>query len=448
MSSTRALLRFPMTLLLLAFLTSAVSISQIIIRTDRPTMKLDRRAQSQVLDSICTRITKYYLFPDVGKKMVDELRHQFTNGSLKDIPNPVDFARQVTQILLGVGHDKHTSVAFDPRNARDLLVNQQPAEASRKPSEDMLKHLREANFGFEKLELLGGNIGYLRLTGFAGAQYGGETAASAMRFLANADALIIDIRQNGGGDGSMVAFLCSYFFGGDPRRINTSVFRNASQNEESWTAAYVPGKPMPEVHLFILTSSRTFSAAEEFAYDLQSMKRGTIVGEATGGGAHFNEFVAVDSNFVMSVSIGQAVNPITHTNWEGVGVKPDIEVPQDKALEVAEIAALKKLRESASDDQQKHTLDWMTESLSAELNPVTVPEPTLKKYVGTYGERTISFENGPLYYQRNGRPKFMMIPMSEKLFRFRDLENFRVRFDADENGRVKLSGLYDNGMVD
>ncbi|TLY29370.1 MAG: S41 family peptidase [Ignavibacteria bacterium] len=106
--------------------------------------------------------------------------------------------------------------------------------------------------------------------------------------------------------------------------MNTSKFRDTTENEESWTASYVPGKRMPDVPLFILTSSRTFSAAEEFAYDLQSMKRGTIVGEATGGGAHHNEFMAIDSNFVMSVSIGQAVNPITHTNWEGVGVKPDI----------------------------------------------------------------------------------------------------------------------------
>ena len=205
---------------------------------------------------------------------------------------------------------------------------------------------------------------------------------------------------------------------------------------------------MPDVPLFVLTSSRTFSAAEEFAYDLQSMKRGTIVGEATGGGAPHNEFMAIDSNFVMSVSIGQAVNPITHTNWEGVGVKPDIEVAPEKALEAAQLAALRKLRESASDDRQKHSLDWTIESLSADSAPVTVPESTLKKYVGTYGERTITLENGALFYQRKSRPKFPMIPMSEKLFRLKELDIFRVRFDEDASGKIRLSGLYDNGMVD
>jgi len=205
---------------------------------------------------------------------------------------------------------------------------------------------------------------------------------------------------------------------------------------------------MANIPLFLLTSSRTFSAAEEFAYDLQSMKRATIVGEASGGGAHHNDFVSVDSNFVMSVSIGQAVNPITHTNWEGVGVKPELEVSQEKALTAAHGAALKKLREKTNDEGERRILDWTIDGISAGSNPLTLSESKLKKYVGTYGERTITLEKGDLYYQRKGRAKFKMIPMSENLFMFKDLEYFRLRFDTDENGKMRLSGIYDNGMVD
>lgn len=433
---------------LILFFASLSLHAQMVVMGGRPNFTLDEKAKTALVDNIASRVESRYLFPDLASKISAALRDKLRSGEFREASNPPEFAQKVTQILRDVSHDKHMSVAFDPRMARDMMANDRLPEADRKPPVAMLKNLRSINYGFEKEEILKGNVGYLNLTQFSDLELASDAAASAMNFLTNADAVIIDLRQNGGGDGATVAFLCSYFFGGPPKLVNTSWYRDTTKNEQSWTAGYLPGKRMPDVPVFLLTSRMTFSAAEEFAYDLQSMKRATIVGEATGGGAHHNDFIPIDSNFVMSVSIGQAINPITHTNWEGTGVKPDVGVPADQALDAAHAAALRKIREKTTDEQERRTIDWTLETLTAESHPVSLSESALRKFAGTYGERVITFEDGSLYYQRKGRPKYKMIPMSENLFRFGELDFFRLRFVKGDDGKMKLSGLYDNGMVD
>ncbi|MFI5253813.1 MAG: S41 family peptidase [Bacteroidota bacterium] len=420
--------------------------AQVIISSERPKLTLNQPAISELLKSICSNIDKYYLYPVVAQKMIADLNNKFDKGAFNDVTNPVDFAQTITKEIRETSHDLHMNVVFDPMMAHELIAMGKEPDQTRKPPPDILSGRRQ-NYGFAKTEILQGNVGYLKLNQFADVQYGSETAVAAMNFLSNADALIIDVRANGGGDGAMVNLLCSYLLN-PTLHINSSYFRDTTKNEESWTAAYVPGKRLTTIPVYVLTSTRTFSAAEEFAYDLQTTKRATIIGETTGGGAHHNQFVPIDSNFAMSVSIGEAINPITHKNWEGTGVIPDVAIPQDKALEVAQIEAMKNIRESAVDEQQKRSLDWAIDELNAEANPVTPNESTLKKYAGVYGERTITFENGSLYYQRKGKAKYKMIPMTENLFMFHELEYFRLRFTTDDSGNVKLSGMYDNGMID
>jgi C-terminal processing protease CtpA/Prc len=180
---------------------------------------------------------------------------------------------------------------------------------------------------------------------FQPAELAGDTAAAAMNFLTNTDALIIDIRANGGGAPSMVALVSSYLFGGEPVHLNDLYFRPEDTTHQWWTLPHVPGKRYQDKPVYVLTSKRTFSAAEEFAYNLKSLKRATIVGETTGGGAHPGGMHRLNEHFLVFVPSGRAINPLTKSNWEGTGVAPDLPVAAAQALKTAHLAALKKVAE-------------------------------------------------------------------------------------------------------
>lgn len=246
----------------------------------------------------------------------------------------------------------------------------------------------------------------------------------------------------------MIQLLTSYFYDDDPVHLNTFYWRPGDETMQTWTLPHVPGKKIPDIDIYVLTGRSTFSAAEEFSYNLKNLKRATLVGETTRGGAHPGGPMVVNDNFIINVPKGRAINPITKTNWEGVGVKPDIEVPQKNALKAAHLKAMEKLAASTKDKDDKFRYEWYAESIKAELNPVKVSPEILKLYEGKYGPRTITFENGELFYQRIGRPKYRMIPLSNDLFMFKEIDYFRIKI-IKEDGAVKgVMGMYDNGFTD
>ena len=222
------------------------------------------------------------------------------------------------------------------------------------------------NYGFEKVERLAGNIGYLDLRGFMPAALARDTGAAAMNLLANSEALIFDLRNNGGGDPEMVAFLTSYLYGPTPVHLNDLYFRPADRTTEFWTLKEVPGRRMPDKDVYIVTSHRTFSAAEEFTYNLKNLKRATIVGENTGG-AHPGGPQKVNDHFAVWVPTGRAINPISKKDWEGDGVQPDVEVPAEKALKTAHLLALKKVTERTTDPMLKQRFERIAGDLAREL---------------------------------------------------------------------------------
>jgi len=202
-------------------------------------------------------------------------------------------------------------------------------------------------------------VGYLELRSFGfEAEWIGDAAAAAVAFLANTDALIVDVRRNGGGSPGMVAFVSSCLFGADSVHLNSLYWRPGNRTEHFYTRTRVPGvRYGPERPVYVLTSRRTFSGAEEFAYNLQTRQRAVIVGDTTGGGAHPGGLQRVTDHFGLWVPTGRAINPITKTNWERVGVRPDVAVSSDQALRTAQLAALRGLRERATDSERRRQLD-------------------------------------------------------------------------------------------
>jgi hypothetical protein len=402
--------------------------------------------QKEVIDSVGVALNEIYVFPDVAKKMEKHLRDQYKKNAYKEITSTRDFAQKLTEDMQEISKDRHLHLDYFSDEDIAGFVNDTLTDDERARN---LQAQQRGNFGFRQIEMLPGNVGYLRFDGFSDAGQAGATAIAAMNFLAYADAIIFDLRQNGGGSPSMIQLISSYLFE-EPVHLNSFYIRKEDTVNQFWTQSYVQGPRMTSADAYVLTSARTFSAAEEFTYNLKNLKRATIVGETTGGGAHpvdgrfFPNF-----NLAMSLPFGRAVNPITGTNWEGTGVAPDIGAPETEAKDVAYQDALKKILARTKDEERKAQLEWAIEALESKLHPPDIDVASLARYAGDYGPRTIIFEDGALYDQREDRPKYRMIPMAKDLFRFDEIDYFRLKVETDDNGNpTELIGLYDNGRTD
>jgi len=288
-----------------------------------------------LIESLAKEIEDRYVFPDVGHQIAERLRERMFDGAYEDATLE-SLAGRLEADLRSINHDKHLGVS-------PVLPTPAP-EAARQQELDRTREMRRLNYGFQKVEILDGNVGYLDLRGFLPIGIARETAAGAMALLANVDALVIDLRRNGGGDPSMTQFLCSYFFA-ERTHLSSIAWRGLDAMDELWTFDDVPGKRLVDVPIFVLTSSSTFSAAEGFAYALQSRGRATVIGENTGGGAHPGSTHEIGGLLSVFIPNGQAVNPITKTNWEGVGVEPLVKIPAEQALETAKREAARSIAE-------------------------------------------------------------------------------------------------------
>jgi retinol-binding protein 3 len=330
-----------------------------------PDRNLDAATRAQVIDSVAKRLNDSYVFPEVAKAMEQALRERASKGEYDQVASARAFADALTQHLQAVSKDKHLRVRY---SHEPIPVRAPRAEPTAEEIAERRRELAWMNNGFDRVERLPGNVGYIEFRGFFDAEAGADTVAAAMNFVANTDALIIDLRRNGGGSPAMVALICSYLFGAEPVHLNDLYWREGNRTEEYWTRKEVAGRRYLNKDVYVLTSNRTFSGAEEFSYNLKNLKRATIVGETTGGGAHPGGGFRVHEHFQMFVPTGRAISPITKTNWEGTGVKPDVDVPADQALHVARVMALKKSLPTLPSPDLKGAIQGEIDRLEKELN--------------------------------------------------------------------------------
>ena len=303
-------------------------------------VKLDAATRARVIDGAIASLNEFYVYPETAKKMEEALRARSKKGEYDSVTDAGAFADLLTDHLQEVSHDKHLRVNFSPRI---LPKNEDRPKPGPEAEARMRAQMERDNCAFEKVERLPSNIGYVKFNGFMSPDVCGPTATAAMNFLGSVDAIIFDMRQNGGGDPRMVAYVSSYLFD-EPTHLNDLYNRKEDSTTQYWTLPYVPGKKLGGKPVFVLTSKRTFSGAEEFTYNLKCLKRATIIGETTGGGAHPVSGHRIDDHFMIGVPFARAVNPITKTNWEGTGVEPDVKVPAEDALDVAKKMAAEQLK--------------------------------------------------------------------------------------------------------
>ncbi|MEO7250981.1 MAG: S41 family peptidase [Arenimonas sp.] len=305
-----------------------------------PPVPVDAATRHAVVDALATNLTANYVFPDVAEKLAIAVRAKDASGGYAKANDVESFARELSADLASIGHDLHFHVAYDPE------FGQGPADSHATPShedaERMRRDVASHGYGIDSVRRLPGNIGYMEVRGFGPAEFVGDAMTAAMKLLSGTDALILDLRRNGGGEPDSVAYLLSHFFAeGDSRHLNDIYSRSDDTTRQYWTNPSVTvryDKP-----IYVLTSKRTFSGGEEAAYDLQTQKRATLVGEGTGGGANPGEGYSLTHGFAAFIPNGRSINPITKANWEHVGVKPDVAVPAADAQKVAHAAALRTL---------------------------------------------------------------------------------------------------------
>ncbi|HEY9405001.1 MAG TPA: S41 family peptidase [Pyrinomonadaceae bacterium] len=348
---------------------------------------IDAATRAQVIESALQSLREAYVYPEVATRMEQAIRERVAKKEYEGVTSARQLAQTLTEHLQAVSRDKHlrVSFSFEPLaegmgTGRPVVIRRDsgsgttppaggnPTTVGREPGGGNIRGLSDnPNAGVEKVERLEGNIGLLEFSVFERLPLAADKVSEAMNKLADTDALIIDLRANRGGASETIRLLMSYFF--DKRvHINDYYDRLEDRTDSIYTLAEVPGKRYGDKPVYILTSGRTFSAAESISYSLKNLRRATIVGETTRGGAHPVTARRLNDHFTVMVPTSRYISPVTKTNWEGVGVEPDVKVPAAHALKVAQLAALKKLAANKRDAQGAAQLKSLAEALQKEVD--------------------------------------------------------------------------------
>jgi len=402
---------------------------------------LTAEKRAAIVERIAEVLNEYYVYPETAAQMEAHLRQELRQGHYDGIGTVRQFTDRLTSDMQSVSHDLHLRVY--PYRPLPAAEQEDPAVAR----ERRLARMRGTNFAFRKVEVLTGNIGYLKFDGFVDAREGAPTAIAALNFLAWCDALIIDLRDNGGGSPSMIQLMNSYFFD-EVKHLNDFYIRKGDITRQFWTQAWVPGPRLEDTPLYVLTSERTFSAAEEFTYNLKNMERATIIGATTGGGAHpVNNHDFPEESITVNVPFGKAVNPISGTNWEGEGVAPHIAVSPEDALAMAHKQALQDLQAKTTDGDRKRGLQWALDGLGILYHPLTLDEERLAAYAGTYENGVKAWVEDGVLRLKWGSHHVSLAPLGENIFQVREQPQ-RVRFELNASGTVRaVSLLFEDGRV-
>lgn len=333
---------------------------------------LSKTYKKQVIEKLSQLMNDFYVHPDVAKKTEAHLRTQWKDGYYKQFKNDETFAAALTESVQEINKDKHMRIRVNrpytaPVNSPERMLEEQL---------DQIKRSRSANAGFNKVKILEGNVGYLDLRGFAGLENGQPMADAYMKLMANTDAIIIDLSKNGGGSPAMVQYLCSYFFD-EHVHLNSLYWRDGDRTDEFWVLDKVGGVKMPDVPLFVITSDKTFSGAEEFSYNMQTQKRATLVGQTTKGGANPGGTMGINDNLNVFIPVGKAINPITKTSWEGTGVVPEVETTVEETLDKAHELAKQAAETYRSETAVKYTKLFM--NLNEKLDQYATEENSDEK---------------------------------------------------------------------
>jgi retinol-binding protein 3 len=410
-------------------------------QSDSKNTEIEHSEKSYIIEWICVQLSNNYINAKTATEMNSYIRTQFSNGAYENYHASTQFLKQLSLDLQKISQDKHLRLLTNI-NIADTEID----ITGKKISKDIDVQKRK-NFQFREMRIHPGNVGYLRFDAFENPDYAGPTAIAAMNFLAYCDALIIDLRYNGGGHAAMSQLLLSYLFA-KPVHYLTDYSRRNNKSTEWRTLPEVSGSRMPDVLVYVLTSNRfTFSAAEEFAFVIQNQKRGMIIGERTTGGGHkIDKFYLREYAIEFRIPTVRVADPVSNENWEVTGVEPDIQCKSSEAFDQAYAHALEELSDRTSGDQQDE-LEWLFEYQQALNEPMQMDSLALQSYTGTFGPVTVAIDNNQLKIKLDTDDKFKPIhALSNLQFIIEGDEKSRLEFEFNNDDKaVSLSGIRMDG---
>lgn len=393
-----------------------------------------------VSEIIAKQLEDNYVIQNTATKLSKLMRSKLFLSDCSRLESVEDIADFMTLELNKIANDKHLSVVYDPQWVNELKTYRSSAQ-TKAFSDSRAMETPTDNYGFKKVEMLDGNIGYLDIRMFSDSHLGGETLENGMKFLQYADGIIIDLRNNFGGSPFMVTSLASYFFDLDTVHLSTFEQRENGvlTQTQDWTSPYVPGPRFKDTPLYILTSRNSASAAEGFSYAMQSLTRATIVGEVTAGAAHGRSAEIVNNDYILTLPSTRPVDPRTKDNWERKGVKPNIETNSDNALNVAYAEVLNSLIKNNSSNLSLH--QWVYPLVKAKSSQYQPSQSDFNQIIGTYGKRKVFQENGKLFYQYLDDPAFEIELLDKETIIFKAFTEARLQAIYKDKEAVALKML-------
>lgn len=378
-----------------------------------------------VVNAVADTIEAHYIDETKALTIAQSVRAQ-------DIPrktnSAVGFANWLSGRLFRISNDRHLTFKYDP--ARFASVVSPPSGEGDQAEMDYLNEVKSSsNYGFNAIGVLDGNIGYAKLTRFWGSSAALTKAQTTMQFLEDTDALIFDLRDNGGGSTEMVRYLQSFFVPQGSLLMRYQDAREAPLVEDR-TRPIAPLKSRQGQPLFVLINEGSASASEDFAYSAQSLGYGKVVGTQSSGAAHTTDDFAIEPAFMLAVSVGRPVHPVTGENWEGAGVTPDIEVESATQIEQAYLEALKAVDTAAA--------RWAALAVVAGLRPPEVSRRMLVRIAGNYGDYSLVYNDGRLFLENGDKSRRPLKPLTPTIFAVGPDD--KVRIQLIMNGR-KIYGF-------
>lgn len=417
--------------------------------------KMNAKEIKLLVDSVGTALKRWYVYPEKAELISKAIKDKYKTGVYNKLQNRRDLGDMLHADIQNVHHDGHMRVMYFPDFEKSLLTVL-PDSLQKKEEEMDLNDQRSHNFHFVKTEIMPGDIGYVRWDGFVGYTKEAQPIYdAAFRFVSNAKALIIDMRYNGGGSPETVNAMLNYFF--DKKLPMNHIIDHKHDTVKHYSDPSVTAFKL-NMPVYVLTSKRTFSGAEDFTYAMKYAKRATIVGDTTGGGAHPTGPAPLGQGFVLNIPNARSYHEITGTNWEGTGVYPDVFVKGEQALEKTQQMVFNDLLSKASDDSEKKDLKWQLTVIANKLalaqnEGKDYTNEELLKFCGEFKPipgpgastfmLTVILKGGHIYRNIPIPPDWKLIPLGNTRFVYdNDDYNRYMDFILDKNGNVSGLTIY------
>lgn len=384
----------------------------------------------ELLQKLGKLVKTKYIFPDMADKLAVHLSSSTYAKNHAYFTTPGKFAQTLTEELQNFSKDLHFFLEYNPEKAKLCAECQEDPVNSEAGMQDYFDLQRYRNGNLIEIRRLPGNIGYIRLDEFPEPELFGETILGGLKYLENTLGIIFDVRNNGGGYAEFVQIIISYFFGNERKLLYTFEDKDTGEMQQMWTLPLAGIKRAPFKLVSILTSRRSASAAEDFAYTMQTHGRAKIIGEQTRGAANNPKDFAVDDHFLLSIPVGRPINAITNANWEHVGVTPDIAVKQEIALETAHVDLLQQIEAQIGNPGMRTLFEFEKKFVIAMYHQKQIPKELIQKMVGDYGGCSIQEKDGKLVLFR----KNMRLPLITTDFQeYYCNEQLRVSFKVESH---------------